>query len=80
MFLQVKRNLGNQAGFCDLCHTVDDSAGQYTQESFALDHPYLICAESNATCCFGVVRNCCGGETLMPEVYSRTLATVNDSS
>ena len=73
------------AGFCDLCDTVDPLLGDYAKESFAISHPYLTCSKLNASCHtaawsgYGVIRNCCGGETLMPEIYTRTLASVSGS-
>lgn len=72
-----------QAGFCNMCNDIDDE--DYAKESFAAAHPYITCANLDATCQtaawsgYGVVRNCCGGETLMPEIYSRTLASVPGS-
>ena len=74
-----------QAGFCDMCSTVDTSFGDYAKESFGAAHPYLTCESLNASCHtaawsgYGVVRNCCGGDTLMPEIYSRTLGSVPGS-
>lgn len=73
-----------QAGFCDMCD-IDASLVDYAGESFGAAHPYLTCMNFNASCQtaawsgYGVVRNCCGGETLMPEIHSRTLGSVAQS-
>ena len=73
------------SGYCDLCHSIDSSLGMYTQQSYAIAYPYLTCQHFQAECHtaawsgYGLVRNCCGGDTLMPEIYSRTLATVQGS-
>jgi lysophospholipase L1-like esterase len=72
------------AGFCNLCHQTNATDG-VTLESGALAWPAKICDALDAQCHktawsgFGVVRNCCGGDTLMPEIYQRTLATVEQS-
>lgn len=74
-----------QAGFCDMCSTVDSSYGDYAKESYGAAHPHITCTNLHASCRtaawsgYGVVRNCCGGSTLMPEIYSRTLASVPGS-
>jgi hypothetical protein len=74
------------AGFCTLCDTVDPALGDYAKESFALSHADLTCSRLQASCHtaawsgFGVVRNCCGGVTLMPEIYTRTLLSVPGST
>lgn len=73
------------AGYCDLCGSVDASNGPYTQESNYLAYGTLTCGRLSASCHtaawsgYGMVRNCCGGSTLMPEIYSRTLASVPGS-
>merc|ERR1719215_2298633 len=76
------------AGYCNLCHgpgPFDHSPTQlsagFGQESFALSWPNVICETLGAECStvawsgMGLVRNCCGGETFMPEIWERTLAT-----
>lgn len=55
-------------------------------ESFALSWANLACVQLGAECHtaawsgFGMVRNCCGGQTLMSDVWKRTLATVPSSN
>jgi len=74
------------AGYCNLC----DGPGPITttqsifQQDFALGWPNQICEALGAECStigysgMGLIRNCCGGDTFMPEVWERTVAT--DSS
>ena len=67
------------AGYCNLCQ--DD----YTGQSSDLSWTTLTCNNLQADCHinawsgYGLVRNCCGGTTYMPEIYSRTLASVPGS-
>lgn len=69
------------AGYCNLCD-VFNSTNDPGYESFYLSWPTQICNALNATCHtaawsgYGMVMNCCGGETLMSDVWKRTLATV----
>lgn len=71
------------AGYCNMCKEYPDAA-DYVKESFAMSWPTLVSAALNASqhavawSGFGLVRNCCGGDTHMPEVYQRTLASVSD--
>ena len=70
-------------GYCNLCHLTNASG--VSSESGALAWPAQICKTLDAQCHktawsgFGMVRNCCGGNTFMPEIYQRTLATVAGS-
>ena len=51
-------------------------------ESFADSWPTLVCGGLNASCHaaawsgYGMAMNCCGGNTLMSDVWNRTLASV----
>lgn len=55
------------------------------EETFALGWPTRICEALDAECHtaawsgFGMIENCCGGVTTMPQIWRRTLAT-DDSS
>jgi hypothetical protein len=75
------------AGFCNQCETKPSlcPAGQSNcvrQESFAFSWANLICEAVDADCHneawsgYGMVMNCCGGKTLMSDIYKRTLASV----
>lgn len=50
-------------------------------ENFALSWPRLVCEALGAECHvaawsgFGMVKNCCGGETVMSDIWLRTLAS-----
>jgi hypothetical protein len=71
------------AGFCNLC----DGPGRIItnesvwQQDFDLAWPNQICETLEAECStigwsgMGLIRNCCGGETFMPDVWNRTVAT-----
>lgn len=76
------------AGYCNLCKgpgpfdSLDESiTGGEAQETFALSWPTVICEQLGAECStlawsgLGLIKNCCGGETYMPEIWTRTLAT-----
>eukprot|EP00946_MAST-07B_sp_MAST-7B-sp1_P002591 g2591.t1 len=71
-------------GYCNLCHETNQTYGVNLESGF-LAWPAKICRSLGAQCHksawsgFGVVRNCCGGDTFMPEIYKRTLATVENS-
>jgi len=81
------------AGYCNLCKgpgpfdypmSLDESfAGGEAKETFALSWPTVICEQLGAECStlawsgLGLIRNCCGGATYMPEIWTRTLATGN---
>ena len=73
------------AGYCNLCNTVDSTPGPYTQEANYWAYGTLTASRlhaavhTSAWSGYGMVRNCCGGTTLMPEIYSRTLASVPGS-
>merc|ERR1712061_371535 len=66
-------------------HELLKLSGEESQESFATSWPTLICEKLGAECStvawsgFGLVQNCCGGETNMPEIWERTIATDNAS-
>lgn len=70
------------AGYCNMCQIDPSETEGYAKESFALSWPTLVSkavgAAHHATAWsgFGLVRNCCGGVTHMPEVFGRTLASV----
>ena len=70
------------AGFCNLCHRSNETG--VNLESGALSWPNMICDMLGAQCHkiawsgFGMVRNCCGGDTYMPAVYQRTIASVEE--
>lgn len=55
------------------------------EEAFVLGWPYQICEALGAECHtaawsgFGMIENCCGGNTTMPEIWQRTLATDSSS-
>lgn len=62
--------------------SLDESvSGGETQETFALSWPTVICEQLGAECStlawsgLGLINNCCGGATYMPEIWTRTLAT-----
>merc|ERR1719469_973958 len=77
------------AGYCNLCKgpgpfdalASPDVAGGEAQESFALSWPTVICEKLGADCStlawsgLGLIKNCCGGNTFMPEIWTRTLST-----
>ena len=83
------------AGFCNLCDTAASAPTAVVEvtvepgvvnESFALSWANLACVQLGAECHtaawsgFGMVKNCCGGQTLMSDVWKRTLATVPSSN
>jgi len=55
-------------------------------QSFALSWPTVLCERLDAECStvawsgMGLVKNCCGGQTKMPEIWKRTLATDNTTN
>jgi len=59
--------------------------GGETQETFALSWPTVLCEMLGAECStvawsgLGLVKNCCGGEIFMPEIWTRTLATDSEA-
>jgi hypothetical protein len=61
------------------------SPGGVDAESFAHSWAHLICDTLGAECHnqawsgYGMVMNCCGGATLMSDVWKRTLATVTSA-
>jgi len=60
-------------------------AVEESAESFALSWPHRTCERLNAECStlawsgLGLIRNCCGGNTTVPELWSRTVATDESS-
>jgi len=75
------------AGYCNLCDWDGFPKPQdmSSAESFERGWPHAICTALDAECHinawsgYGMVMNCCGGTTVMPTVYRRTLATVPGS-
>eukprot|EP00602_Paraphysomonas_sp_CaronLab_P004425 CAMPEP_0185034088 /NCGR_PEP_ID=MMETSP1103-20130426/23639_1 /TAXON_ID=36769 /ORGANISM="Paraphysomonas bandaiensis, Strain Caron Lab Isolate" /LENGTH=254 /DNA_ID=CAMNT_0027570601 /DNA_START=554 /DNA_END=1318 /DNA_ORIENTATION=+ len=73
------------AGYCNMCKGADEGAEGYTLESFGASWPTLVCDAFQADCHtaawsgLGMVRNCCGGDVFMPEIYTRALASVSGS-
>lgn len=69
------------AGFCNLCPAADGHNGP-DRENYFLSWANLVCAHFGADCHtsawsgYGIVENCCGGSTLMPDIWERTLATI----
>jgi hypothetical protein len=70
------------AGFCNECKTPDPVPNTH-REAYGATWDYQIGKILNAqvhTAAWsglGMVHNCCGGNTTMPSIFSRTLATVN---
>ena len=70
------------AGFCNTCDLKKDPLPTHT-EAYGASWDYQIGEMLNATVHtaawsgLGMVQNCCGGNTTMPSIYSRTLATLN---
>ena len=68
------------AGFCNLCGDAGTTSGP-DEQSVAHAWPNLVCQTLGAECHtaawsgYGVVENCCGGKTLMSDVWLRTLAS-----
>lgn len=73
------------AGYCNLCQTAGAGSG-VEAESFWDSWANRVCTTTESECHtaawsgFGVIRNCCGGTTLMSDVYKRALATDATSS
>lgn len=74
------------AGFCNECQV--QSAGQVRfdhREEYDETWDHQICTALDAQCHtaawsgLGMVRNCCGGNTTMPAIFNRTLATDSGS-
>ena len=71
------------AGMCNLA-TPGTSPADWRKESFAKSWPNVICELLDAECStgaisgYGLTQNCCGktGPVQMPEVWTRTLATM----
>jgi len=74
------------AGFDNQCDIPGAPRGFPYSESFTKSWATGICDLLGAECHytawsgFGMVSNCCGGSTLAPDVYLRTLATVNSAN
>jgi hypothetical protein len=73
------------AGYCNECQVKSADAQAFDhQEEYGLTWDHQICETLDAQCHtaawsgLGMVRNCCGGNTTMPSIFNRTLAT--DSS
>jgi len=65
------------AGYCNLCEQEPSPAA----ESYASSWPTLVCEQLDAECHavawsgYGMVKNCCGGDTVMSDIWLRTLAS-----
>ena len=82
------------AGFCNMCKIESRICGPKpdhgqtceAQQHFSSSWANLICDYFQADCHieawsgFGMYENCCGGNTVMPDIYKRTLATVVSSN
>jgi hypothetical protein len=72
-------------GWCNLCHLYPGKEN-YDAESYALSWAQLTCEAFQADCHteswsgYGMARNCCGGNTILPEVYLRALGSVPGST
>lgn len=70
------------AGYCNLCNDDLHPTGGVNRESFAQSWPTLIGKQLGAQIHaaawsgYGMAENCCGGSTLMSDVWKRTLASV----
>lgn len=70
------------AGFCNLCQ-YNSSPIVNHDESYGMSWDYQIGQLLNAQVHtaawsgFGLIHNCCGGNTTMPSIFTRTLATFN---
>ena len=78
------------AGFCNMCKVEPNICGPdpdhgitcEAQQHFSSSWANLICEHFQADCHieawsgFGMYENCCGGDTIMPDIYERTLATI----
>lgn len=70
------------AGYCNLCSDELHPTGGVNRESFDLSWPTLVGRQLSAQVHtaawsgYGMAENCCGGSTLMSDVWKRTLATV----
>ena len=68
------------AGFCNLCES--NPTNTAATESYADSWSNRICQTFRAECHtaawsgYGMVENCCGGATLMSDIWKRTLASV----
>ena len=73
-------------GFCNLCRNPPfPNATGYALESYYDSWAHLTCARLGADCHtvawsgYGMVENCCGGNTTLPMVYNRTLGSDSGS-
>lgn len=72
------------AGFCNECQTSKTNLPGDHGEAFGASWDFQIGelldaqVHTAAWSGFGMVRNCCGGNTTMPAIFQRTLATIND--
>jgi hypothetical protein len=73
-------------GYCNLCKD-SPSDTDAASESHALSWPKVLSESVDAEfhtiawSGYGLVNNCCGGDnTVMPQIFTRTLASVDDSS
>ena len=70
------------AGFCNECQTPDINPGAHKQGfgatwDFQIGQILKAQIHTAAWSGLGMIKNCCGGNTTMPSIFSRTLATVN---
>jgi len=72
------------AGYCNECASKPYAGGH--GEAYGATWDHQICTTLDAQCHtaawsgLGMVKNCCGGNTTMPPIFNRTLATVQTSS
>mmetsp|Transcript_48970 Transcript_48970/g.83681 ORF Transcript_48970/g.83681 Transcript_48970/m.83681 type:complete len:433 (+) Transcript_48970:29-1327(+) len=73
-------------GYCNICHEQPAYPDGAVAESFAESWPSAVASMTSAEfhavawSGYGLTHNCCGGSTLMPEIYTRALASVFDGS
>jgi hypothetical protein len=67
------------AGYCNMCSKdVTYHSEDYLKTwSFLVAQSFGAQYHTEAWSGYGVVRNCCGGDVMMPEIFERTLATVD---
>jgi hypothetical protein len=71
------------AGFCNECHsTVRDANMEAYGATWCFRIGDTLSAQVHTTAWsgLGLVHNCCGGNTTMPAIFTRTLASVNNDN
>ena len=69
------------AGYCNQCEDTSGKQAGGHGEAYGRSWDYQICETLDAQCHtaawsgLGMVRNCCGGNTTMPAIFNRSLAT-----